>query len=486
MTVSRAELIRSERARMAIIARLARDDVNVFCEYVGKDEKTAQPVLQAPIHYAMHKVCDDNDRAVIWGHVESGKTATLSILRTLWELGRDPSLRGVILGNTKGQARKIAAAIKGYIETSSALKDVFPHLEPGEPWGEYAFSVKRKTVAKDPSVQTSGVHGNVLGSRLDFAVLDDVLDWENTRTEDQRKQLIDWTVSTVFGRLTDGARVRVVGNAYHPQDLMHYLARQGWFAVRYPVLDPVTGEPRWPERWPLTRIDKVAKEMGPVEAARQLMCQTRDDSTARFKKEWIDVALRAGEGLGLASALTVVPQGYKTYTGVDLAVQQRDDADLTVLTTIAVDRYGVRTLLNVEAGRWSGPEILTRINSTHLRYQSIVIVENNAAQDFIIQFARAGSAVPIHAFTTGRNKAHPEFGIESLAAELASGKWRIPNRNGVMHPEVAALVDEMLFYSPAAHTGDRLMSMWFAREGVRIGDKVVEQAAGGIGDFGRR
>jgi hypothetical protein len=26
---------------------------------------------------------------------------------------------------------------------------------------------------------------------------------------------------------------------------------------------------------------------------------------------------------------------------------------------------------------------------------------------------------------------------------------------------------EMLFYSPEAHTGDRLMASWFAREGAR-------------------
>jgi len=479
MTMGRAEVVRRERARRAIMARLAREDINVFCEFVGRDEKTGIPVVQAPVHYAMHKVCDDYARAIVWAHVEAGKSASLSILRTIWELGRDPSIRGLLLSNTKGQARKVAAAIKSYIETSVELKEVFPHLEPGEPWGEYAFSVKRSTISKDPSIQTSGVHGNVLGSRLDLVVIDDMLDWENTRTEDQRKQLIDWTVSTVFGRLTDGSRVRVVGNAYHPQDLMHFLAKQeGWHAVRYPVLDPTTGSPRWPERWPLERIDRVAKEMGPIEAARQLMCQTRDDSTSRFKREWIDVALRLGDGLGLASALTVLPQGYRTYTGIDLAVSRSEDADLTVLSTIAVDRYGVRTILNVEAGRWSGPEIISRANSAHVRYQSILVVENNAAQDYLIQFARAGSAVPIIPFTTGRNKAHPEFGVESLAAEMAGGKWRIPNRNGVMQPEIAALVDEMLFYSPAAHTGDRLMSLWFAREGVRLGDKRVEAPVG--------
>lgn len=475
--------MRESRARRALIAKLARDDVNVFCEFVLRDEKTGAPVVQGGPHSVWHKLADEHDRLLIWAHIESGKTQQLSVGRTLWELGRDPSLRNLILSNTKNQATKVASTIKQYVERSSELKDVFPDLEPGEPWGTNAFSVKRATFAKDFSVQTSGVHGNIQGARLDRVRLDDVLDYENTLTDDGRKGLIDWYSSAVTGRYTDECRVTGVGTAFHPRDILHHFARSGWAAFKYPVVDAY-GMPRWPERWPLERIAERVRELGPIEAARQLMCEARDDATARFKKEWIEVALRLGEGSSLASALQVVPQGYRTYTGVDLAVQQKDGNDSTCLFDIAVDPYGTRSVLNIETGKWGGPEIVQKINSHHQRYQSIVIVENNAAQDFIVQFARAGSAVPIIPFTTGRNKAHPEFGIESLATEFAGGKWRIPNRNGVMHPEVAAWVDEMLFYSPVAHTGDRLMASWFAREGSRLGTRAIEQHTSV--DFNRR
>lgn len=457
--------------------------MNVFCEFVMRDEKTGEPVVQGGPHVRWHQLADENDRLLIWAHIESGKTAQLSIARTLWELGRDPTLRTVILSNTAGQAGKIARVVRKYIESSSELHDVFPNLEPGTPWGETAFSVGRDTISKDPTVQISGVHGNILGSRLDRVVFDDVLDFENTATEDGRKGLIDWVASSVLGRLVEHARVRGVGTAFHPHDLLHHLARAGYAAFKYPVVDE-NGFPRWPQRWPLERIAAKVRELGPVEAARQLMCEARDDASSRFKREWIEVALRLGDGTSLASALQILPPGYRTYTGVDLAVQQRDASDETCLFDIAVDPYGNRSVLCIETGKWSGPEIVNRINQHHARYQSIVIVENNAAQDFIVQFARAGSAVPIIPFTTGRNKAHPEFGIEGLATEFASGKWRIPNRGGIMHPEVAKWVDEMLFYNPAAHTGDRLMASWFAREGCRLGARVVEQSPNI--DFNRR
>ena len=32
----------------------------------------------------------------------------------------------------------------------------------------------------------------------------------------------------------------------------------------------------------------------------------------------------------------------------------------------------------------------------------------------------------------------------------------------------------MLFYTPDTHTGDKLMSSWFAREGARLGNQRVE------------
>lgn len=456
--------------------KLARmGDVAAFCELIMKDEESGEPIVMAGMHEAWHELCDQHDRMLLISHVESGKTQSISIARTLWDLGRNPNLRTVILSNTKDQAKKIALTIKAYIETSEELRLVFPDMVPGKPWGEHAFSVARETVAKDASVQCSGVHGNILGARIDRLVMDDILDYENTRTAHARKDLENWVVSTVLGRLTKNARIRIIGNAWHPDDLLHKFAKKRrWKAVVYPVLDPETGESRWPEQWSRERIEAKREELGPLEFARQMLCQTRDDSVSVFKREWIDKCLALGNGRSMANALSVVPPGFKTFTGVDLAVQRHASADETALYTIAIDPRGNRHVLEVDAGKWSGQEIIGKINSAHHRYQSIVVVENNAAQDYLVQFARGGSAVPIRPFTTGRNKAHPEFGIQSIAAEMGGGKWVIPNHDGVMHPQVAKWVDEMLYYDPSSHTGDRLMACWFAREGHRLTDRKAE------------
>lgn len=472
---SREQLVREARAKRRVRIKLARTNPNHFCEFVLKDEETGRPVKQAPIHETWHHLCDTLDRLLIWAHIESGKTQQMAIARTLWDLGNNPNLRFLIISNTYNQAAKLGATIRQYIEQSADLHDVFPHLKKSTPWGEKAFSVERPTFAKDASVQVTGIHGSVLGSRVDRILLDDVLDYENCRTEISRKDVIDWWKSTPAGRLIEGGKIRCIGTAFHPSDLLHAFAQTpGWQAYRYPVVNPETGQPRWPSRWPLPRIAAKREELGSVEFTRQMLCEARDDATAKFKREWIERCLFLGNGTVPATALKIVPRGFKVFTGVDLAVQQKDSSDLTCMFTIAVDPMGVRNVLSCESGRWAGPEIVDRIIDVHHRYQSIVIVENNAAQDFILQFARARSAVPMRAFTTGRSKAHPEFGIEGIATEMENGKWKIPNRDGACHPEIQAWIDEMLYYDPGAHTGDRLMASWFARWAATEGDRRVE------------
>jgi len=460
------------------LLEFAREDINVFAHVVMKDEMTGRSLRNAQLHEAWHTLAEEHDRLLIWSAVEHGKTTQMSVLRPLWLLGRDPSRRIAIVSNTVTQATKIMRPIRSYIERSAELHQVFPNLRPTKQlWTNSSIIVDRPFVSKDPSIQALGVHGNITGARIDDLILDDVLDYENTRSAEARQDLWDWYHSALAGRLTARARVLCVGTAYHPDDFMHRFARHIGpdRAKRYPVLDPQTNAPRWPERWPAKRIEAKRQELTPIEFARQLLCVARDDADARFKKEWIDRCLARGSGKSLCYGMNSLPNGFKTYTGVDLAVQQKDGSDSTCLFTIAIHPNGDREVLNLEAGKWSGPEIVGRIIDAHKRFLSICIVENNAAQDFIIQFAKNQNAVPIRAFTTGRNKAHPEFGIESLAAEMANGKWIIPSTNGFpTNPEVQNWIQEMLYYQPSNHTGDRLMASWFAREGARLGTIRVE------------
>lgn len=477
MTPEETLIEQARRARQARAA-IARTDPNAFCEFVLKADQTGLPVKQAKIHRTWHKLIDRHPRLIIWSHVEAGKTTQLTG-RLLFEIQKDPNIRAVICGNTAEQGYKTLLAAERYIERDPDLQLVNPQLKPGDPWARSQFTVQRTMMGRDPTLQAIGVHGNILGARIDFLVLDDILDYENTRTAAARDDLWNWYHSTLVGRLTANARVVIIGNAWHPEDMLHRLARSGaWEAYKFPVISE-SGELLWPEQWPKDRIEKKKAELiNPSEFARQMMCKARDDSEARFREEWINLCLTRGIDVDVVYDLKQIfpsgklPPGYRTYTGVDLAVQRHAAADRTVLFTGLVHPNGDRQPLWVESGRWTGQEIIERIKQHRTRYSSVAVVENNAAQDFIVQFA--AKSVPIQPFTTGKQKAHPEFGIEGIAAEMAQGKWIIPNKGGKKHSEIGAWIQEMLYYDPTAHTGDRLMASWFFREGSMTVKRKIE------------
>ena len=464
----------ADRVRKAK-AVLARGDPNVFVPYVLRDEESGTPVQQAPYHREWQDICSAQRRTVILAHIESGKTQQLSIGRSLYELGENPNLRCVVVSSTQDLATKIVRSVQGYIADRPEASLVYPHLTKGVPWTPTAFNIASRNGAKDYSFQAIGVGGHILGARIDLLILDDILDWENTRTPYQRQKVKDWIYSTLFGRLTANGRIIAVGNPWHPDDLMHQLGERGWSTHRYAVLD-AAGEPAWPERWPKDRIVRWTEEFGPLEAARQLMCTARADSESRFKREWLEKCLKLGRQEDVRGFVRSVDpkRGWATYTGVDLAVGMTSKSALTVLFTIAVDPKQRRQVLEIQSGRWTSPEIIQRIHDVHRRFKSIVLVESNAAQQYIVQFAQQGNAIPVRPFITGRNKLNPALGVESLAAEMAAGKWIIPNHNGKVDPETKAWMEEMLFYQPSAHTGDRLMASWIAREGARTGERKPE------------
>jgi hypothetical protein len=458
---------------------LARENPAAFCSYVLRSEERGARVSNSRNHVAWHRAINEHDRIVIWGHVESAKTQQISVGRSLWELGKNPNLRIVVVSNTDGMAKKITKLVSKYIKQSEELKKVFPDLlpDPTASWTQHMLYVKRETLAKDPSFQSCGMHGNVLGARIDLLILDDALDYESTRSEGMRQDAIQWFKTTLEGRLTPNARVWCVGMIWHEEDLMHELAANPLYhSIRSPVLDE-NGQSTWKMQWPIERIERKRVELGPLEFDRQMMCLYISDTESRFKREWIERCMERGEGKSLAYALMQVPDGYRVITGVDLAVSQKDSADETVLFTIAIHPDDSREVLDITSGKYHGPEIVDLIIDVQRRYQSLVVVENNAAQDFIIQFTRDRANIPVEPYTTGASVHHPEFGVEGIGAEMAASKWIIPCRRVVQEtgseilicqPEVQRWIDELIYYDPRMHTGDRLMASFFAREGSKM------------------
>lgn len=456
----------------------ARRNAAAFVEYAIANERTGEPLSNAAHHNEWHEFLDRHPRAVLFAPVEHAKTTHVAVGRVLWALGNNPNLRLALISNTSRQAEKILSSIKLNIEANPRVREVFPDLVPSDraadPWHGSAITVARSTIAKDPSIQALGVGGPLVGSRLDGAVLDDVLDFENTRTIEQMQKLTEWCETTLLTRLTEGAFLHVIGTPWSNLDLLHELEKRPGFACRrysavYNPHDPSDlWRPIWPEQFSRERLKSIHDDMTPSNFVRKYFCLVTTNDLARFRLEWLDLAATLGRvyvSWPLAPLRTGAGRRLPTFTGVDLAVGRNAKSDLTVILTIAVDDSGRKIVCDLQAGRWQAPDILAKIKAAHDRYDSTVVVEDNGAQSFLLQWA-LDMNLPVTPFTTGRNKHDERFGVESIAIEMRAGEWVFPSGGG-LDPEIQALRNECLTYDPNGHTGDRLMALWFAREAAR-------------------
>jgi hypothetical protein len=491
-------------------ARLAREDPLAFNEFVLRDEETNVPVDNTETHELMHACVDESDRTIILAHIESGKSNSITIGRTLYEIGHNQNMRGAIVSVSQPNASKFLRSIKTYITDSREYRATFPEVMPGPVWQEHSIIVARNSKAKDPTLQAVGIGSEIIGARLDWVVCDDILNHENTRTKGQRDEVLAKLQSTLFGRLTANARIIILGTAWHKHDALHRLARRKiWFCRRFPVerKDPITGERRstWPERWPLKRIDEQ-REVLQLDAKRQLDVQPFDDSEDAFKDSYIQKCLKLGSGIQLVSSLDELQGlpaiGSRTFErggsaersqagtfasrgklfelgthvpifhGVDLARSKKKKGGRTVIFSIALHPNGRRQVIRIRIGTWDGPRIVDEIIYTHQKLGGIFMVENNGTQQWILEFTDQREVVPMYPFTTGNNKANPDYGVESLALEFDREGWIIPSdKRGdeyvAASEEIDDWLDELRDYTREEHTGDCVMGSWFAREGAR-------------------
>jgi hypothetical protein len=476
----------------AAIVRASRIDSALFTACFFGYENAR---FQEEWHEAWNK---EASRVVQWSPIEHGKTQQVTGW-ALHKIGRDPiNTRILWIGGAQTAALKSTGIIKGSIENPSPyLRSVFPALVPGNgKWTQAQFTVKgAKITEKDCTVETAGAQSQILGGRFTDVILDDICNHETTYTASQRRKVSQWIFSTVLGRVLDGGRVICIGNAWYPDDVMHALKQRG-FEVIHNEAYRETPEGRlipdsilWKEQWSVDRLGSTPMsrrkdgslskrmELGTVEALRQLRCVAYSAGQGRFKLEWFDKAMEMGADLTFVDEYSGPDP---VFMGVDLGVSQKEGSDATAFWAMAVnEKSGKRRLLNTDEERLDGPDIIEKLKDWNQRYAPVTMVENNASQEFIRQFA-GKEGIPTRPFTTGKQKADPAFGVPSLGVELEQGLWILPSGDERSRSAAIRWRTQCLAYTPGEHTGDTLMASWFAREAARAGD--LSAVTGNEGD----
>lgn len=256
---------------------------------------------------------------------------------------------------------------------------------------------------------------------------------------------------------------------YNP-DLEHLPPRDRLAAQPEGYIDEHDVVPLWPEKYGQPEIEKLKHEYrAEMHSYYQLYrCVCRDDEASRVKVEWINTCKSKARERDIFSFTSKWDQG-NAFTGIDLGVGKKKNNDRTTIFTFAVLPDKHRRILRVDSGRWSGSNIIDLIQEHHDRYDSIMRVETNAAQDYLRQWARERNiSLPLRGMPTGKNKNSKAHGVESIFMEVEQAAWLIPNdHSGAVAEAIQRWIDSMLYYNPDKHTGDELMACWIGREQAR-------------------
>jgi intein/homing endonuclease len=164
----------------------------------------------------------------------------------------------------------------------------------------------------------------------------------------------------------------------------------------------------------------------------------------------------------------------QVFTGVDLALSTTVGADYTVITTIGVDRFKNRWILDIRRKRGlSMMDQLREIEDVYKNYRPLkVLIEDNAFQKVFSDELIRNTDIPVEGFTTtGHNKNALDKGVPSLQILFENRKFIIPRKTERDREKTNVLVNELKCFTwqdgklqgLGAHD-DTVMSLWIANE----------------------
>jgi len=498
----------------------ARVDASCFAEYVHEQ-------VQHPFHDLLHWLRKHNPRLCVDAPVEHGKTTQFDIIAVEHELGLNPSHQIGLFSNSGAIPARAVRAVRDTLESNERYHEVFPHVELIKSTGEQLYLRRPAGLgAIHPSLIGIGIQGSIIGSRLSIIILDDILDFQNTWSENERAKLWELLQSTVLNRLLANGSLWDIGTPWHVEDARHKLRRLPGYAYahfdaedglyyrlngkRRPIpdgneiglwgsvyVDPISGNTFG---FPPERLAEKKRQMPVREYMRQFRCVALAGALEIFSPAAMEYSKSLGRqyyfplrwfkeeefdrGKVRCTWRPAEDPKDPIITGVDLAISKKETAHSTAFYT-GTPKGGRRILLEIRAGQMELAEIARHVIRIVRRYPNHrgFRVENNQAQDYLVQvlnnadLMRALGATEIDLqrlsvrahTTTATNKLDPVTGIRGMALAFEQGRWPIPADESDFCPGlVGEWYDGLVAFDPTSHPNDIVMASWLFAEECRV------------------
>ncbi|MEX2117881.1 MAG: hypothetical protein WEB37_13450 [Bacteroidota bacterium] len=326
-----------------------------------------------------------NNLAIIVAFRGSGKSTLVTLSYSLWAmLGIQQKKFVLVICQTQSQAKQHMMNLKRELESNHLLQsDLGPFQEEGGEWGSSSLVFPQRN-ARITAVSTEqsirGLRHNQ--HRPDLIICDDVEDMASVKTHESRQKTYNWFTGDVLPIGDRTTRTIVVGNLLHDDSLVMHLKRDidegerdGIFKA-YPLIDE-KGAILWPGKYPSQKAIGEERRKSGNEFAwqREYLLRIVPDEDQVIHPEWLhyydDIPARKSAYQGI-------------FTGVDLAISQRDTADYTALVSAIFYNDGKGFLMYVLPNpinrRMNFPETIAQIkevsDANKLTHSSYLLVED--------------------------------------------------------------------------------------------------------------
>lgn len=296
----------------------------------------------------------------------------------------------------------------------------------GNIWGEANFEI------------TSPDH-NIVAKHYDKIVLDDIVNGDNSATENQRGKIIQWFQSVNGLKDRPSVPVDVIGTRWNDGDLYGHLIDDlklhHFVKGAYDPKDPESTI-LFPERFTLSQLQEIRRTAGEAVFACQFLNDPLQGEHAKFQAKNLRYIKLDAEQIARHFRIIVI----------DPAISQKDDADNTAIVMMSRDHTGDIFIHGVRFGKWKTLEIIDMIYKTRDHFEPHRIgIEAEGFQKTLIHYMEGRARQEkrplfVEPMKSGRSGAIKELRISALAPWYEGGRiWHVEDGENISSYEAELL-----------------------------------------------
>lgn len=307
-----------------------------------------------PLHASIIHNVSDNQASMDLAPRGHGKSTIGDVDFCITKVLRNPDVRIMIGSKTQTQASAFLKEIRTHFEQNVNLIRIFGDWKKSRDnvWNDKEFTVNRRTVIKkEATVSALGASGAVVSKHFDIIIGDDLVGFENARTEAQRKVLKEWFYSSLYPTLEPDGEIHILGTRYSPMDLYEDLIKSKNYKINVQQAITVKDGQEyslWESKFSLEKLRSIREEAGLIIFNMQYQNNTELAKGKIFKYKYfkhfeeydIDYDLNRVRVKVLDSQGVPYWIPVRIYMGADLAISEDETSnnDYFVLTVIGVDK----------------------------------------------------------------------------------------------------------------------------------------------------